>query len=105
VRPDDAHTAAAGMFQDLAFQFRAFGSGLLKAGGDDNGALHTNIDRILDDAGNARGRCHHHDQVYEFWDRAEARIRFDSENARALWVDRIDGSAKSAAEQIPDDRP
>src|SRR5512140_230648 len=91
------------MLEDLALELGAFRTGLLEAGGDNNGTLHADIHSIFYDTGDARGRRDDDDQVNNLRHVAESGVGLDAQDAGTLGVDGIDGPAKGAAEQVPDD--
>ena len=81
VRSDDAHIAALGMLQNLAFQYHAFRTNFLKARRNNDGAFDAQIDRVLDDARNGGSRCDHNDQIHNFGNSGKGGISLDAENA------------------------
>ena len=63
VGADQAHVAAAGMCQQLAFEFNPGRAGFLEAGGNDDRARNAEIGGFTDDARNDRGGSGDDDEV------------------------------------------
>src|SRR6266540_5597919 len=75
---NDAHVTAAGMLHNLPFEFHTIGSGLFKAGGNNDGAFYTKVGCFLDDDGYAGSGGDHNDQIHNFGYIRESGICLDT---------------------------
>ena len=85
----------------LAFQFQSGRADLLEAGRNDDGALDAFLGAFADDAGHAGGRRDDDGQVHLLGYVGDVLIGLDAEHAGPLGVDRENGAAEGAADQVP----
>ena len=105
VGADDPHPTAPRVSHDLALEIRADGPDLLEPGRDNDGRLDTGLDALSDQVGHRRRGRGHNGQVDRVGHVPDARMGLDPQDARPLRVDRKDGPAERAADQVPHEGP
>ena len=89
-----------------ALERRALGADLLEPGADDDHALDARPRRSPSTSSGARLRRRDDDrEVDGLADRRDRRVGLDAEDRRPGRVDRVDGAAERARQEVPQDRP
>ncbi|MFT3784541.1 MAG: hypothetical protein QM770_00055 [Tepidisphaeraceae bacterium] len=101
IRADDAHPAAAGLREQLSFQFDARRAQFLEACTDDDGRLHAGVGALADDAGNARGGRCDDGEVDLLRHLADFRVCLDAQHAGPFRIDGEHRAAERRLHQVP----
>ena len=100
IRPDDAHSAAARLGQDLVLQRRATLADFAESGRNDDRGRHVRSGTFADHAGNGGGRRRDHGQVHWLGNARNVPITRQPKQRVMLRVHRIDGAGKRSVLQI-----
>ncbi len=102
IRADQAHSAAAKLFEHLALEFLSMLPVFFKARGDDNGSAHSCGYALANHAGDGIGGSNDDGEIDRLRNLFDIRVCLDPEHAGALFADRVDGAAEGATDQAPE---
>jgi hypothetical protein len=104
VRAHDPHLPASRRLQHPSLQLDPLRADFLESRRDDDGAGNAQIRALLHDRRDRGRGCDDDGKVHRLRHVTNARVRFDSEHARALFVHGKNHPAKRRADQIPENR-